>query len=97
LTDGDADDLAAGDPDGFSHGVFQDTGNFVGPGDVTWAYQWIVVLDPGESFLISKDKRITGGTPDRGPFVPEPASLAIWGGLSVLGLVFGNRFRRKAA
>lgn len=29
--------------------------------------------------------------------IPEPASLAVWGGLSVLGLVFGNRFRRKAA
>lgn len=34
---------------------------------------------------------------DEAPPVPEPASLAVWGGLSFLGLVFGNRFRRKAA
>jgi hypothetical protein len=97
LTDGDADDLAAGDLDGFSHGVLQTTGDFVGPGDVTWAYQWTVTIAAGGSFIISKDKNIAGGPPDRGPFVPEPASLAIWGGLSVLGLVFGNRFRRQAA
>jgi len=96
LNDGDADDLAAGDPDGFSHGVFQDTGDFVGPGDVTWAYQWQRTLAAGGSLLISKDKNIAGGPPDRGPFIPEPASLAIWGGLSVLGLVVG-RLRRKAA
>lgn len=96
LNDGDADDLAAGDLDGFSHGVLQTTGDFVGPGDVTWAYQWNVTIGAGGTFIISKDKNIAGGPPERGPFVPEPASLAIWGGLAAVGLVVG-RLRRKAA
>lgn len=45
----------------------------VGPGDVTWAFQWDETIAPGGAFQISKDKNIT----------PEPASLA----LLVLGII----------
>jgi hypothetical protein len=55
-----------------------------------------VTIGAGGTFIISKDKNIAGGPPERGPFVPEPASLAIWGGLAAVGLVVG-RLRRKAA
>lgn len=44
-------------------------GVVVGPGDVTWAYQWDFVINPGQSFQISKDKQLTG--------VPEPATLSL--------------------
>lgn len=49
-------------------------------GDVTWAFQWDIVIDGGGSFLISKDKLIT----------PAPASLALVG----LAGLFGARRRR---
>jgi len=42
-----------------------------GPGEVTWAFEWDVTIQPGGSFLISKDKSI-----DR-LFIPEPSSLAL--------------------
>jgi hypothetical protein len=79
---------------------FSDTGEYY-PGvitgaDVTWAFQWDRTISPTNSLQISKDKRLEGGVPDRGPLVPEPASLAIWGGLAAVGLVVG-RLRRKSA
>jgi len=43
-------------------------GILFGPGDVTWAYQWDVLLQPGQTFQISKDKNLSAGAP-----VPEPA------------------------
>src|SRR5438874_5566923 len=43
-----------------------------GPGDVTWAYQWDVVIPPSGTFLISKDKNITPSPP-----VPEPAACSL--------------------
>jgi len=38
-----------------------------GPGDATFAYQWDMILDPGQSFVISKLMTI----------VPEPASASL--------------------
>ena len=39
-------------------------------GDLTWAFQWDVVLGPGQSYIISKDKSIQ---------IPGPAALALLG------------------
>jgi hypothetical protein len=53
-------------------------------GDVTWANQWDRTIDPGGSFLISKDKQAV---------VPEPSTvLLVVGGL--IGLLVGSRRRR---
>jgi hypothetical protein len=79
LTDGDADNLA-------------DTpvGAILGPGDITWAFQW----DAGASLTIAKDKRLDFVNPPNIPDVPEPTALAIWG--LGLGLLTGVRsFRRR--
>ena len=46
-------------------------------GDTAWAFQWDMTLEPGGSYLISKDKSITP--------TPEPATLALLGlGAAVL-------------
>ena len=58
-----------------------------GPGDVSWAFQWNVTLNPagqqGSSFLISKIKNIQ-------TIIPEPTSFALLG----LGGLFLARRRR---
>jgi hypothetical protein len=53
----------------------------LGPGDLTWAFQWDFNLAPGQSVLISKDKSI----------VPAPASAAL---LAIGGLAAARRRRR---
>lgn len=52
-------------------------GTPLGPDDMTWAFQWDVVIDPGKTFQISKDKNLTG--------VPEPTSLILLSLAAVLG------------
>jgi hypothetical protein len=57
----------------------------LGPGDITWAFQWDFNLAPGGTFIISKDKLIHP--------VPLPPSVLLLGtGLLGVGLL---RFRRK--
>ena len=46
----------------------------MGPGDVTWTYQWDITIGPGDSFLISKDMQV---------IIPEPSTV----GLVLLGLL----------
>jgi len=74
LNDGDADDL---DID-LSSTTFPQS---VGPGDVTWAFQWDIDLVAGDSFSISKDKKI-----DFEGLIPEPASFVLLG-LGVLAML----------
>lgn len=55
-------------------------GPLLGRADYTWAFQWDFVLQPGEDYIISKDKLIT----------PAPGALAL---LGLGGLVAGRRRR----
>lgn len=65
----------------------------VGPGDVTWAFQWDFVIPVGGSRLISKNKNIQGTA-----VVPEPASWALLaGGGALLALRRLRTRRRKVA
>jgi hypothetical protein len=52
----------------------------VGPGDVTYAYQWDIILAPSEALQISKLTTI----------VPEPSALSLVG-LAALGLAWRKR------
>ncbi len=55
----------------------------IGPGDVTWAFQWDLTIAPGKSAIISKDKSLV---------VPEPTSIS----LMVCGLLYlGLRRARR--
>jgi hypothetical protein len=56
----------------------------LGPGDMTWAYQWDRVLAPGGSLVINKDKLIST--------VPEPGTIALLAG--GIFLLFGLPLRR---
>jgi hypothetical protein len=66
--------------------TLNDNAGPVGPGDVTWALEWDVTVAAGDSFIIGKDKSITG--------VPEPTALAL---LSAGLLAFAWRRRNSAA
>ena len=66
--------------DKFSDGLatdLSDASGPVGPGNVTWAFQWDFSIPAGGSAIISKDKRLV---------VPEPATLGLLllGGLALL-------------
>lgn len=53
-----------------------DTAGPIGPGDLTWAFQWDFSIAPGASITISKDKSI----------VPTPGSFALLGLAGLAGL-----------
>ena len=56
-------------------------------GDLAWAFQWNVVLGPGQELLISKDKNLA--------FIPEPSSIVLLG-MGALGLLAFAWQRRRA-
>jgi hypothetical protein len=65
-------------------------GTPLGPGNVTWAYQWDILLQPGATFQISKDKNLHAG-----PAVPEPATVSL---LSLAaGLLLAGYRKRQIA
>ena len=57
-----------------------------GPGDMTWAFEWDQVIAAHGSLIISKDKHLAP--------VPEPAALALFGGILVL---LSRKLRRAGA
>jgi hypothetical protein len=59
----------------------------VGPGDMTWAFQWDVSIAPGGTFQISKDKNLST--------IPEPASWILFV-VGALLLAAHPSFRRKS-
>jgi hypothetical protein len=65
-------------------------GTVFGAGDVTWAYQWDVVIPPSGTFQISKDKNLSAGAP-----IPEPATCSL---LSLAaGLLIARCRKRRIA
>lgn len=51
-------------------------------GDVEYGFQWDIVIQPGDSFILSKDMLI----------IPEPSSIALLGVISGVGLFVRRRF-----
>jgi len=70
--------------------TLNDVAGPIGPGDVTWAFQWDLSIAPGGSVLISKDKYLELTT------IPEPAT-ALLGGMSLGLLLMIGRARRNRA
>jgi hypothetical protein len=64
--------------------TLNDNGGPVGPGDVTWGLEWDPVLNPNDTFILSKDKHLSIA-------VPEPSSA----GLVLLGLACFGWIRRR--
>jgi hypothetical protein len=65
--------------------TLNDNAGPVGPGDVTWAFEWDLSIVPGSSAVISKDKFVQLS------LIPEPSSLL----LGVVGLLVLARKRRQ--
>lgn len=59
--------------------TLSDSGSPFGPGDATFAFEWDIVINPGDTFLMSKNKLID-------QVVPEPASLIALGGLGLIAI-----------
>ncbi len=53
-----------------------------GNGDMTWAYEWDIVIPPGDDYQISKDKQLTVNLSS----VPEPSTLGLLS-IAAFGLI----------
>lgn len=67
--------------DGVADNLNNNAGPLVGPADYTWAFQWDFILNPGDSFIISKDKLLT----------PAPGTVGL---LGMAGVLAARRRRR---
>ena len=65
--------------------VFLSDTNFAGPGDVTWAFEWDLPINAGNSSLFSKDISV---------LIPEPSSVSLVAA-GIAGLCLLRR-RRKS-
>ena len=61
-------------------------GTQIGPGNMSWAYEWDKTLAPNATLTIAKEKNIEA--------VPEPGTLAILG-LCIVSVCAGLRTRRR--
>lgn len=61
--------------------TLNNTAGPLGPGDMTWAFEWEFNILPGQTILISKDKQLS---------IPAPAGAAL---LGMAGLFAGRRRR----
>jgi hypothetical protein len=60
-----------------------------GPGNVTWALEWDMTLDPGGSFLLSKDKQLH-------VLVPEPSALVLIPAAAAGLALYRRRLQKRA-
>lgn len=71
------------------------TSGSVGPGNVTWTYEWDPTIAANSTYIISNDGQLISGTPTVGgpPPTPEPSTLALLfsGVLGVMGYVWRRR------
>ncbi len=58
----------------------------IGPGNMTWAFEWDRTIQPGDTFLISKDKQLD--------VVPEPGTLVLLITAGLGALCYAWRRRR---
>lgn len=56
--------------------TLSDVSGAIGPGDLTWAFEWDVTIASGGSYIIGKDKHV----------VPEPASICLLAAASLVTL-----------
>ncbi len=66
-------------------------GTQIGPGNMSWAYEWDPTLSPGQTFTITKDKNIAQSP------APEPGTLALLGASSAILLRRVWRRRRLSS
>jgi hypothetical protein len=66
----------------------------LGPGDVSWGFEWDFNIAAGSSVIISKDKNLSANAAAN---VPEASSLLVWGLLGLVGCGSCRLFRKSAA